>query len=104
MRSFISVVLLCIVLTACSDRQIAKGDRGEQGPPGPPGPSGTTIRMSELDCKGDCAFTCGPQGAILNAYVLGMPSGRLVFENSNRVVFLSGTNVPIKIVLACIPS
>ena len=103
MRTFISVGLLCIVLTGCSDRQIAKGDRGEQGPPGPPGPSGTIIRVTELDCKGECALTCGPEGAILSAYVLGTPAGRLVFENSNRVVFRRGINTPAKIVLACIP-
>ena len=65
MRTLIGVGLFCIVLTGCSDREIAKGDKGERGPPGPPGPSGTIIRMTELDCKAECAFTCGPEGVIL---------------------------------------
>ena len=103
MRTLIGVGLFCIVLTGCSDREIAKGDKGERGPPGPPGPSGTIIRMTELDCKAECAFTCGPEGVILNAYIVGTPAGRLVFESSNRVVFRRGISTSAKIVLACIP-
>lgn len=95
--------IICIFLSACNEGQLAKGDKGDQGPPGPPGPGGATIHLAELDCKGECALTCGPNGVILNAYVLGTPTGKLIFEDSNRVIFRRTVSTPAKVVLACIP-
>ena len=103
MRTILVLGVISALLMACGDRQLVKGDKGEQGPPGPPGASGTAIQVAELECKGECSFTCGPNGKILNSYVLGTAPGRLLFEDANRVVFRRTTNTPVKVVLACIP-
>jgi hypothetical protein len=103
MRAILSLGLIAVLVAACGDGQLAKGDKGEQGPPGPPGPGGTAIEMAELECKGECSLTCGPTGKILNAYVLGTAPGRLIFEDVNRATFRRTTNTPVKLVLACIP-
>ena len=103
MWTFLCVGLLCALVAACGDGQLAKGDKGEQGPPGPAGPPGTAIRMSELECLSECSVTCGSNGKILNAYVLGNAPGKLVFDDANRATFRRTTSNPVKVVVACIP-
>jgi hypothetical protein len=106
-----------MLLAACGDSQPVKGEKGDQGPagpPGPPGPSGaagspgppgTVIRMTEYECRGPCSLTCEANEKILNAYVLGGASGRLIFDDVSRATFRpQGTAAtPIRVVVACIP-
>jgi hypothetical protein len=99
------IVLACLLAAACGNGPKGdKGEKGDAGPPGPPGQSGAPIRLTQTECPGPCTATCGPSEQILNAYLLGGATGRLIFDDPERANFrpqgrLAG---PVKIVLACI--
>jgi hypothetical protein len=96
--------LACLLVAACGKAE--KGDAGPPGPPGPPGApgqSGAAIRLTQTECSGSCTITCGASEQILNAYLLGGVTGRLIFDDPGQATFRQQGRVasPIKIVVAC---
>jgi hypothetical protein len=101
--------LLLLTLAACGQNPF-QGPPGPEGPQGPPGPegqrgqSGTVIRSVEGDCSGSsCIVACEENERILSVYAIN-PGGTITYEANNRAIFRPPRqDVPVKVVLACIP-